>query len=126
MIHISGRAEPLLLGETLCELVSQLRIAYPAFGVVLVTNGIGISDLAAHLSSSGLERCTVSVHSGLSSHLYDAVCSLTDLGIAVTLNIIISPAVKSKLGAYLEFAAHRKVSLKFSPGCGELTPVPSM
>jgi hypothetical protein len=115
VIHISGRAEPLLIGEKLCDIVSDLRVAYPTFNVVLVTNGIGISRLATSLSSAGLQRCTVSVHSGLSSELYDAACSLGDASIAVTLNIIITPEIKFHFDAYLGFAIRQNVSMKFFP-----------
>jgi len=115
-IHISGRAEPLMLNKNvLNQELNRINTNFPEIKKVLTTNGLLLKDKVECLSNNGIKRINVSMHNKLfKNNLYNnGIITAKNSGIDVFLNVIICKQSLKFLNEVFDFALHHKVSIKF-------------
>lgn len=114
-IHLSGRAEPLDIDRgLLLKSISNIHSAFPAYEIVMTTNGFNLKELACDLKLAGLNRVNVSMHHDFdkSTRLFEGVFSAKQAGLEVSLNVILSEKCLLVLDKIIGFCITNKMNLK--------------
>lgn len=125
-IHISGHAEPLIIGqEKFLNEVRQLRNNFPYLPIALTTNGSYLKDIRDEFLAMGNTFINLSLHhlAYLNTKWFNQICDLDDsFKDQVELNIIIDPDIIQNIDLILSFAFSKKISLKFFHRLEEKNP----
>jgi len=113
--HLSGRAEPLMLGvERLAIEIRALAAAQPRFKRVMTTNGLLLDSTMAHaLVNAGLQRINLSVNLDRKEpRTESALTACDEAGLAVSFNTLIREPDSAQIKALIERAVDHHASIK--------------
>lgn len=116
-IHISGHAEPLMIGkERFLSEVEQLRKNFPDLPIALTTNGSYLKDVRDEFLNMGNTFINLSLHhiAYLDTKWFNMICELDEVNRnQMELNIIIDEEIIENIDKILSFAFSKKINLKF-------------
>lgn len=125
-IHISGHAEPTMIGkERFIKEVKSLRENFPHLPIALTTNGSYLNDIRDEFLALSNTYINLSLHhlAYLKTNWFNKLCILDDeKRDRIELNIIIDPDIIDNLDDLLLFLFSRKVNVKFFHRLEEINP----
>lgn len=125
-IHISGHAEPTILGkEKFLKEVIKLRNEFPHLPIVLTTNGSYLLPIIQDYLSLNNTHINLSLHhiAYLKTNWFKKLCNVDNSKKhRIELNIIIDPEIIDHFDELLSFAFETNVNLKFFHRLDESNP----
>lgn len=114
-IHLSGRAEPLVVEQSLLfSEIKKLSNTFPHYDFVITTNGILLEDYASELIKSGVKRFNVSMHYKINrnSKIIKGIMKAAEEGAEIVLNVMISKGTIENFEEIVDFAGENNFKIK--------------
>jgi cyclic pyranopterin phosphate synthase len=114
-IHISGRAEPLIVEpQKMFSEIGKLSKNFPEYEIVMTTNGINLEKYAKELIENGLKRFNVSMHYKVNKNsiIVKGIKKAIQERALITLNVMISRQSIENIENVLDFASEKKLKVK--------------